>query len=203
MSNLHIYEHENAAQVSHVCEFRQHLLHFFCGPASIEKQLIDILHGSCYSGGIMKTCIACGATRDFVAFYRNRHALGGYEPRCKPCFVGERLRHAGTLIRSEKRCSHCRETKPLGDFYSSKSSRDGTGNYCKPCVKARYKEYREHNPKVRLLSRLSAKIFRENQDPEARRQHRRDYYRKNRERILRQRKENRLRETMQRLLKGS
>jgi len=146
-----------------------------------------------------KTCRACGQQRALIAFYKNCHAPSGYEARCKPCFNKARKAAAGKLTRSEKPCSRCKTVKPLDEFYPLKNSRDGRASYCKICVKERYREYREENPKVRLQSRLSAKIYRENRDPEEYRKMRREYYHKNKERILRQRKERRLRETMQKM----
>jgi len=76
-------------------------------------------------------------------------------------------------------------------FYKLSLSRDGRGHYCKECAQQRNKEYRAANPRTSLQSKLTAKIFRENQDPEERRKYRREYYHKNKERILQQRKEKR------------
>lgn len=78
-------------------------------------------------------------------------------------------------------------------------SRDGRGHYCKICAKLKNKAYREANPRTSLQSKLTAKIFRENQDPEERRKYRREYYHKNKAYILQQRKEKKAREAMLRM----
>lgn len=139
----------------------------------------------------VRTCNACGKTRDLIAFYRNRREAGGYEPRCKLCFNKARAEHAGTLGRDSKTCSSCKISKPLDAFYKLSLSRDGRGHYCKECAQQRNREYRAANPRTSLQSKLTAQIFRENQDPEERRKYRREYYHKNKERILQQRKEKR------------
>lgn len=147
----------------------------------------------------MKQCLSCLKTRDLIAFYRNKYQVGGYEAKCKICFNKERMKHANTLHRTEKACSNCKEVKQIADFYRSTASRDGHSNYCKPCVAVRNRTYRAENPKARLQSILSAKVYRENEDPEKRRKRKREYYAKNRDRILKQRKEKEIREAMQKV----
>lgn len=147
----------------------------------------------------MRQCIECLKTRDFIAFYKNPHKSGGYEPRCKVCYKKTIRKAAKTLKREEKCCSSCKVTKPISEFYKANSSRDGHGAYCKPCVADKARIYRKSNPKVRIRENLSSKLYRENEDPEKRRKRKREYYAKNRERILRQRKEKEIREAMQKM----
>lgn len=147
----------------------------------------------------MKQCSECLKTRDFIAFYKNPYKSGGYEPKCKVCFKKAIRKVAKTLKRDEKTCSHCKETKPIVEFYKASSSRDGHGAYCRVCVRERNRTYRQNNPKARLRDRLSNKAYRETEDPEKRRQRKREYYAKNRERILQQRKEKMIREAMQKV----
>jgi len=139
----------------------------------------------------MKTCTACGKSRELIAFYKSKKYSSGYDARCKPCFNKVAEQMAGTLIRTDKSCSSCRQIKPVKLFNKSSLSRDGYGSYCKQCASAKHKEYIANNPKMRMRSIASARAYRQNQDSEERKKLRREYYHKNRERILQQRKEKR------------
>lgn len=147
----------------------------------------------------MRQCSECLKTRDFIAFYKNPYKSGGYELKCKICYNKQVRKTAKTLKRSEKACSNCKIVKPITDFHKATAARDGHGAYCKPCVLERAKAYRQSNPKVKLRESLAGKIYRANEDPEKRRKRKREYYAKNRDRILRQRKEKEIREAMQKV----
>ncbi len=75
-----------------------------------------------------------------------------------------------------KRCAKCKQHKPLDSFSKNMSMQDGKNPYCKSCI-SKY---------IKILW---------NKDPEKSRKLRRDYYSKNKDRILRQRS---LRSTTQR-----
>jgi len=163
----------------------------------------NVFFSSERKSGLMRQCVECLKTRDFIAFYKNPYKKDGYELRCKVCYKKAVRKVATTTKRTEKTCSNCKVIKPVAEFYKASASRDGFGAYCRPCVRDRNKAYRRTNPKARMRDNLSNKLYRENEDPEKRRQRKREYYAKHRERILRQRKEKEIREAMQKVFENA
>jgi hypothetical protein len=74
-----------------------------------------------------------------------------------------------------KRCSACGEIKPSSEYYRNRSCVSGIACACKPCCKEQQRRWRVKNPDYKP---------KRNQTPEQLRAYARDYYARNRERLI-------------------
>ena len=104
----------------------------------------------------MKTCSACGMTKEFKAFSKSRGKKDGLQSRCKACDkllrrtpeqkAAHRVRRENEELlysRGLKRCNKCGKIKPLVEFHANKGSRHGILAKCKACAKQYQQENRE------------------------------------------------------------
>lgn len=56
-----------------------------------------------------------------------------------------------------KKCSRCKLPKDLSEFYTKKSAKDGYQSVCKQCMITNSKGRYQHNPQIKLNTKLNAK----------------------------------------------
>lgn len=83
-----------------------------------------------------------------------------------------------------KTCNWCKETKPISEFYKDKRNKDGLRGHCIACHKAYLARYRDTNKEK--LKKSKAEYFQRTKEAtfKIRKQRGKEYYNKNKERIL-------------------
>ena len=99
-----------------------------------------------------KLCTACGETKPFEQFHKDRSQPTGLNIYCKPCVCARVKKYASRPPRNPtpegtKRCCRCKETKTLDLFHKSSREYLGVGRHCKTCSYELHKNWIEKNPK--------------------------------------------------------
>ena len=152
-----------------------------------------------------KHCPRCNTTKPFDEFRGDRNRRDGHYPYCKACERAYQQAKACSTVVTERYCPACRCTKPTTAFSKNKNTQDGLMRYCKECdgikasafrathqdyLKQTQAKYRaEHNDEIRAGQKrcyeakraqyIARNVARQQRNPEAARQRRNAWKRRN------------------------
>lgn len=143
-----------------------------------------------------KLCRVCGKLKNVDKFSKDKKMKSGYRNECKECsrklyFNKEKRkeRYLKKEIKMEgnKICRICNVDKPLINFHIKRGTPDGHRNECKECVKIIQKKYKEAEGFKEKDKEYQKKRY--NEKIKEILKEKKEYYQKNRDKLLLYKKE--------------